>query len=313
MPPRGWALLRTEMRIPGFFCNWKWTPADSSTHMEKLMGRKKEETLTHEKICDLNAGSISPRFFWLTGPAKESEANFWRAFASSEFLAVPMYGEVGKLIDEANKIKYDNHAGNLPTPESISNVLKSLKKIRDITHNIAAALVARVTPQLIDQQHFRQMQYTAHFAGATAGASGFQVPCIVILDTLLGVDYSNLSEDLQETRDENIAEMLPEVVRLVFDAVRPGAKALREFIESVASKDKNIELKTACNAIGEEFLTWRRSHRARAGTYLEASAVTTGRTNGDMGEDVHGKFLDEMCTITLATKATLFELEKVWD
>lgn len=142
-------------------CNWKWTPADSSTRMDRLMGTQKEEILTYEKICDLNAGSISPRFFWLTGPARESEAHFWRAFAYSEFLAVPMYGEVGKLIDETN----DFSEGGLPTPPAIANVLRSLRKIRDVAHNITAVLVARLTPELIDARHFRQIQHTGHFAG----------------------------------------------------------------------------------------------------------------------------------------------------
>jgi hypothetical protein len=222
-----------------------------------------------------------------------------------------MYGEVGKLIDEANKVKTDNEEGNLPTPGSIANVLKSLKKIHDVAHNITAVLVARLTPELVDARHFRQIQHTAHFAGAdTAGASGFQAPCIVILDFLLGVDDSNLPDGIQQTRRENTDEMLPEVLNLLADIVRPGAKALREFIESVPSKKERIELKTAFNAVGEELLMWRRSHRARAGTYIETSTVTAGRTSGEMGGDVHGTFMDEMNTILLATKATLFELEK---
>jgi hypothetical protein len=92
-------------QVDGFY-NWKWTPAESPS-IGKLMGTKEEDTLTFAKICDLNAGSISPRLFCLTGPAQETEANFWRAFAYSEFMAVPMYREVGKLIDEVKKIKYD--------------------------------------------------------------------------------------------------------------------------------------------------------------------------------------------------------------
>jgi hypothetical protein len=55
-----------------------------------------------------------------------------------------MYREVGKLIDEAKKIKYDCE-GNPPTQ-------------------------ARLNPELIDVRHFRKLQHTAHFAGAdTAG------------------------------------------------------------------------------------------------------------------------------------------------
>jgi hypothetical protein len=74
-----------------------------------------------------------------------------------------MYGDVGKLIDEAIKIKYD-YEGNPSTQ-------------------------ARLTPELIDVRHFRKLQHTTHFAGAdTAGVSGFQAPFIVLLDYLIGID-----------------------------------------------------------------------------------------------------------------------------
>lgn len=102
--------------------------------------------------------------------------------------------------------------------------------------------------------------------------------------------------------------MLPEVISLLVDTVRPGAKALRAFIESVPSNEKKNELKTAFNAMGNEVLMWRRSHRARAGPYLETSTVTVARTSGEIGGDVHRTFMDEMNTIILATKATLFKL-----
>jgi hypothetical protein len=148
-------------------------------------------------------------------------------------------------------------------------------------------------------------QKTAHFAGApTASASGFQAPCIIILDMLLGVDHSTLTKNLQQFRDDHI-EDIPEVISLLFSIVRSGGKALREFIGSVPSKEKRIELNTAFNAIGEELLMWRSSHRARAGKFVEASNITTSRTNEEMGGDVHGTFLREMSTIIAATKATL--------
>merc|ERR1712238_135099 len=92
--------------------------------------------------------------------------------------------------------------------------------------------VAYVKPELIVVQDFLQMQATAHYAGTTAGASGFQIPCLVLLDTLLGVDYSRVSLELQETRQENLEEMCPHVRALIFGVVRPGAQGVRDFISS---------------------------------------------------------------------------------
>lgn len=70
----------------------------------------------------------------------------------------------------------------------------SRKKIRDITHNITAALVAHDTPQLIAVQHFAQLQQPDHYAGAPTAGDFW------ISGTLL----------CQQSRDDNIDEMLPD-------------------------------------------------------------------------------------------------------
>lgn len=46
------------------FCNWKWTPTAEFARDVDLA-----EDLTYEKMCDLTKGSLSPRFYWLTGAA----------------------------------------------------------------------------------------------------------------------------------------------------------------------------------------------------------------------------------------------------
>ncbi|CAB9511947.1 expressed unknown protein [Seminavis robusta] len=278
------------------FCNWRWTPSSAAVN----------EGLTFDKICNLQAGSMSPRFYWLTGTARESEANFWRAFAYSELMAIPMYGAIGNLMDQVKK-HHQQHAP--PTPAAIDRVVQSLQSIREATSNITAALVAYGTPELVDAQQFVQMQNTAHYAGTTAGASGFQAPCMVLLDTLLGVDYSAVSVELQETRHENIAEMLPEVVRILFGIVRPGARDLRQtFIPNIVCPEQRQRVQTAFNGVADELILWRSCHRSRAGKFIQASTVTTGRTNEDMSANVHSTFRKEMSSIIAATKATRLEI-----
>ena len=277
------------------FCNWKWTPTTTEP-----------EDLSYDKICDLTTGSMSPRFFWLTGPAQESEVNFWRAFAYSEFMAVPLYGQVGTLLDQVNAYQASTEG---PSAQSIATVLQSLSTCRDIVKNITAALVAYVTPELIVAKDFLQMQDTAHYAGTTAGASGFQAPCMVLLDTLVGMDYSRLSHELQETRRENIDEMCPQVVALIFGVVRPGARGLRDFIGSIVCPLQRKQVQVAFNGVAQELVFWRTSHRNQVVNYVKASTITTGRTNDNMEGGVHGTFMKERRAIIVATKATLFDIE----
>ena len=153
------------------------------------------------------------------------------------------------------------------------------------------------------------MQDTAHYAGTTAGASGFQAPCMVLLDTLVGMDYSRLSHELQETRRENIDEMCPQVVALIFGVVRPGARGLRDFIGSIVCPLQRKQVQVAFNGVAQELVFWRTSHRNQVVNYVKASTITTGRTNDNMEGGVHGTFMKERRAIIVATKATLFDIE----
>jgi len=285
------------------FCNWKWTSTTTDT-----ADTVSPKDLSYDKICDLTTGSLFPRFFWLTGRAQESEANFWKAFAYSEIMAVPLYSQVGTLLDQVHVYQSSIHSERLST-ESIVSVVKSLETCREIVKSITAALVAYVKPELINAQDFLQMQATAHYAGTTAGASGFQLPCMVLLDTLIGVDYARLSLELQETRQENIDEMCPQVRTLIFGVVRPGAQGLRDFIASVDCPLQRKQLMMAFNGVVQELVFWRSRHRNQAGNYVKTCTVTTGRTHEEMEGNVHGTFMKEMCTIIAATQATLFAVE----
>ena len=284
------------------FCNWKWTPASSAGSS----GVTSDLPLTHKDMCDRSKGSLSPRFSWFTGAARESEANLWRAFAYSELVAIPLYGEVGKIMDEVTAFQSDTMADS-PSSSSVERVHRSLQAIRDATKNITAALVSCVNFDLIDGKHFMQFMSTAHYAGTAAGASGFQSPAMVMLDAFLGIDFSKLPADMRESRSDNIAQMLPELVTIVFGVVRPGAKGLRKFLDRIACPDQRCAVKESFNGVADQIIMWRSRHRSRAGQYIKESPVTTGRSNEDMGGDVHSTFLTEMSNIITATKSVRLE------
>ena len=149
---------------------------------------------------------------------------------------------------------------------------------------------------------FLQMQNTAHFAGESAGASGFQAPCIVLLDVLMGVDHSRESEKLQEARSKNLDEMHPKVLRLIYDKVGPSAPLLRDFILAFEGTSKGDELRGAFRGVLDELVMWRSSHRARAVQWLASSTVTTGRTAEDVDSEVAATFRAEMDEIIQSTK-----------
>ena len=160
------------------FCNWTWEPkASSAAQLIRdaassflLLRRRKGEggasdlfppskplPLQQSDLLDAAVGQLSPRFFWLTdGSGRESEANFWRSFAYSEMVAVPLYGLAGRLLDQVESYASstrDHHHHGTPLPpsdEAAATVLDCLKQIKDITHNITAQLVLRVTMDQIE-------------------------------------------------------------------------------------------------------------------------------------------------------------------
>ena len=167
-----------------------------------------------------------------------------------------------------------------------------------------AALVSFVRPDLIKFDHFSLYMSTAHYAGTSAGASGYQMPCIVVLDSLLATDYEMLPQELQSNRQANIEKMQPKVASLILDGVLSRSNSLKRLIAGITCPALRREVEQAFNSIADELNKWRGSHRARAGKFLKTSAVTTGRSEEAMGgETVHASFLREMNEIVRVTKA----------
>jgi len=289
-----WSMLQEKLEVNPFlnvftwlFCNWTWKPTKKHTNPNNP---------TYE---DLLTGVMSPRFYWSVGDSRRSEENFWRAFMYSEVHAIPMYGAVGKVLE----IVQSNSAGakekEPPEEVAIDIVLSSLRIIQRAMHNIAANMETRVDTDLINVEDFIEMQNTAHYAGTSAGASGFQSPFIILMDAFLGIDYSKVPVHLQATRIENLEEVYPNLLTLVNDCVVPSLPILKDF----AQRSGQYPLfRDIVNVIIDKLQAWRVSHRGRAQQWLKESAITTGRTNEGMHKDVRSTFLNEMDDIVKATK-----------
>jgi len=226
------------------------------------------------------------RFQWFRSVAGETEQNFWRAFAISELHAVPMYGALGWLFE-----------GLATGDEKL--MAESLRTVGQVLENLTAVFKSNVKPELIDIDFFNQLQNTAHFGMASAGAGGFQLPFIMLLDALLGVwGAGNIPLKTEEVWEENGRE-IHQSLRSLIQLVEDKAPVLRAAV--AASSDP--ALKESFDAVVRGFTKWRATHRARAARWLETSTVTTGRDNEDMEGNVRKTFQKEMDHIIAATRA----------
>mmetsp|Transcript_71313 Transcript_71313/g.183835 ORF Transcript_71313/g.183835 Transcript_71313/m.183835 type:complete len:491 (-) Transcript_71313:169-1641(-) len=228
--------------------------------------------------------ALQMRFSWFRGEARPTEANFWRAFAVSEMCAAPMYGDIASL--------FENLGDDVLTVESLQKIQKVVRKIRKV-------FTDSVTTQLIDVDYFNRMQNTAHFGSASAGAGGFQLPFILVLDALLGLTLAGMPAKTQRVWEENLGEVPAPMRALITDVVRPEGQRLREYVQ----RSSSAALQAAFNGVVKEFVMWRATHRSRASQWLETSSVTTGRINDDMENDVKGTFMKEMDHMIQSTKA----------
>jgi len=269
----------------GMFFNWTLSCDEEPMPLPQTPGFA--DIVQHRR----NLLRLSPRFTWLVGPERESEVWFWRAFALSEAYAMPIYGEVGRILDSLS--------GPEPQWEKVGALKERLEAIADVLDNLKIILEKYVNKEHISIDSLNKLQKTAHFAGTTAGASGFQIPFMVLLDALLGTNYDSVPKELKETRGENICEMNQHLVDVINSCVAPRSKDLRAFVLESDSSD----LKDAYQKVCHKLVIWRGSHRARAAQFLENSLVTTGRTAEDMKHTVRETFQNEMNSIIHATAA----------
>lgn len=226
---------------------------------------------------------LKMRFQWFRGAAGHTEQNFWRAFAISEVYAVPMYGAFGWLF-EALAVGDEEM------------MVESLQTVGLVVQTLVATFKSHVKQDRINVSFFNQLQNTAHFGMASAGAGGFQLPFIMLLDALLGV--GNFPTKTQQVWEENQHEVHRSFASFV-DLVKERAPALR----AVVIASSNPDLKKAFDGVVKAFTIWRATHRARAANWLETSSVTTGRDNEDMERDVKRTFQKEMDHMIIATKS----------
>lgn len=235
-----------------------------------------------------NPNDLKMRFQWFSGAAGQTEQNFWRAFAISEMCATPIYRVIGDLL---NALATNRRQLMRQRLDDIAGVLKRLIDI----------FRALVTPELIEINDFNKLQNTAHFGMASAGAGGFQLPFIIVLDALLLVDGNDggcpFTQKLAEVRAQNIDEVQCQIKEFALKFVAPRARELK-----MAAGD-SPDVGESYNKVVSAFVHWRSLHRSRAAKWLAPSLVTTGRSNDDMGGCVLSSFRADMDEIIRATRA----------
>eukprot|EP00929_Paragymnodinium_shiwhaense_P074951 TRINITY_DN38335_c0_g1_i1.p1 TRINITY_DN38335_c0_g1~~TRINITY_DN38335_c0_g1_i1.p1 ORF type:complete len:638 (-),score=100.35 TRINITY_DN38335_c0_g1_i1:533-2446(-) len=248
-----------------------------------LFNWETDDNADYQRLVE-NPALLKMRFQWFRGVAGRTEENFWRAFAISEVHAVPMYGAVGSLFEAFAE-------------RDEETMTSSLQTLSAVLQNLIAVFSASVKPELIDIAYFNQMQNTAHFGMASAGAGGFQLPWIMTLDALLGV--GNLPAKTREVWEENLQEVHASLRHLVRDSVLETAPALRKAIAAASDP----ALRDAFNEVVSTFVKWRAMHRARASKWLEPSTVTTGRDYADLEGNVKASFHKDMDHLIASTRA----------
>lgn len=238
---------------------------------------------------------LQMRFQWFRGAAGETELHFWQAFAMSERRAVPMYGIIGELFGALNSNRR-------------RVMTRCLDDIAETLTGLISLFRTKVTTEAIGINDFNKLQNVAHFGMASAGAGGFQLPFIVVLDALLfahdgrnrrhgGGDCPFFSAKLEEVRALNLDEVPNPIKEFALKFVAPRARELRDAAAAFADVGESYD------KVVSAFVHWRSLHRSRAAKWLTPSLVTTGRSNEDMGGCVLRSFLADMDEIIQVTRA----------
>jgi hypothetical protein len=180
------------------------------------------------------------RLRWFRGEAGRAERQLWRAFARSELRAVPIYGAVGTLF----------RAMDACDEAAAASCLRTLA-------TTLLRLTTAVKAELADAGGgLEELWLLAHF----------QLPFVVLLDTLLGV--GDLPSKTWWAREESHGELHDGVRALVKDAVLGRVAALRHAVEA----SWNPLLPEAFNDAVRAFARWRSAHRPSSS---EPSAART--------------------------------------
>ncbi|WP_406053892.1 hypothetical protein OG462_43075 [Streptomyces sp. NBC_01077] len=210
------------------------------------------DRVSYRELADLNR--IRP-YFWLNG-VNQSELNFYRAFFAVESFGIPIYGW-GALALECAAAD-DAELGAF-----------ALRCVHDTLRNVYFC-VRHLVPK-VDPVEFRKIQLTGGWVNddLNGAASGYQLPFMLMLDSLFQVDYSHPGA---ASARANGLRFVPGRWKEFFRSIHDHTPGLRSWVQ----QRQHTELTEAYQSCVDMYTVHRTLHRYTAGQTLRG-ATTTGR------------------------------------
>lgn len=219
----------------------------------KIDGIPEATPVSYRDLTDLTR--VRP-YFWLNG-ASETELEFYRAFWTVESLGIPVYGWGCLALESASA--NDAELGAF----ALRCILGTLRNIYFATRYF----VPHVEPI-----GFRKIQLTGGWVNddLNGAASGYQLPFMIMLDSLFKVNYSNQAASKSRA---NGLRFVPRRWLRFFKALSERSPGLRSWV----LERNDPELTDTYQRCIELFVIHRTMHRHLAGQTLRGS-TTTART-----------------------------------
>jgi hypothetical protein len=233
--------------------------------------------VSYRDLTDLHR--VYPHF-WLNG-VTQTEREFYRAFWAIESFGAPVYGW-GCLVLECMTAG-DEELGTF-----------ALKCIHGALRNAYFA-VRHLVPK-VDPVDFRKIQLTGGWVNddLNGAASGYQLPFMLMLDSLFLVEYSHPGATSSRA---NGLRFVPERWKRFFQSLAARSPGLRAWVD----ERQCPELTRSYQRCVDLLVVHRTMHRHLAGQTLRG-ATTTARVFGSSDEN-YRDFMSEMRSIIRDTAA----------
>ncbi|MFI9235536.1 hypothetical protein [Streptomyces sp. NPDC053079] len=219
--------------------------------------------------------------FWLN-EGDRSELELYQAFYAVEAFGVPLYG-------------WGCHALECAAADDRAGGARALRMVQAVIRNVYM-ITKRLIPR-IDADEFRRIQVTCGWVGdeVTGVASGYQLPFMLMLDSLFHVNYSH--PGVIAARANNL-RFVPEDWKAFFRMVYDARPALRTWVH----ESGDGPLAEAYRSCTELFTLFRNMHRHLGGQVLKGG-TTTGRVFESAAAN-YEQFMSEMAGLVDDTAAT---------
>ncbi|MFC9293004.1 hypothetical protein ACFTWH_06365 [Streptomyces sp. NPDC057011] len=243
----------------------------------ELEGVRGGAELSHRDVAAVDR--MRPAF-WLN-EGNRSELELYQAFYAVEAFGAPLYG-------------WGCHALECAAADDRAEGARALRMVQAVLRNVYM-ITKRLIPR-IDADEFRRIQVTCGWVGdeVTGVASGYQLPFMLMLDSLFHVNYSH--PGVIAARANNL-RFVPEDWKAFFRMIYDAQPALRTWVQESGDRP----LAEAYRACTQTFTLFRTMHRHLGGQVLKGG-TTTGRVF-DSAAANHEQFMSEMAGLVEDTAA----------